>query len=173
MTNAFRHCNLFLAAMLILAGSTGCAGTARSTQSSGVDNTAGDSLDWLAWMTGTWVMEHEGTIVEEQWTAPRGGTLFGTSRTISDGRMVFFEYLRIEDRGDGAVVYLASPAGRFPPTSFRVSARWPMKVIFTNPEHDFPQTVQYERAGDTLTATVSGEQGGETMSESWIYRRAE
>lgn len=171
MAYRFPHCNQFLLGFAVILTLASCAGPARSPQPSAVAS-EGDPLGWLHWMTGTWRLTEGGTTVEEQWTAPRGGTLFGTSRTIEDDRVVFFEYLRIEDRGDDAVVYLASPMGRFPPTPFRLSERWPSRVIFTNPDHDFPQMIQYERIDDSLIATISGERRGEIATEQWVYTRA-
>ncbi len=156
--------------LLLISILFGCQGPSRSPQNAEI-SIQGDSLSWLEWMSGTWEMRDGDTVTEERWSMPRGGTLIGTSRTIRNDRVVFFEYLRIEDRGQDAVVYLASPAGRFPPTPFRLAERSAQQVIFTNPEHDFPQTIAYERQGEMLTATIAGEQGGELRTQTWTFHR--
>jgi len=39
--------------------------------------------------------------------------------------------------------------------------------VFENPDHDFPQRIEYARAGDTLTATISTMDRERTFSWSW------
>ena len=44
--------------------------------------------DRVAWLQECWLFTVGGSVVEEQWTAPRGGTLLGTSRTVVGGGYV-------------------------------------------------------------------------------------
>src|SRR5688572_8668431 len=72
-------------------------------------------LDWLA---GQWCGGEGSERVEEHWMSPaKNGELLGLSRTLKDGRMASFEFLRIADV-DGVPTYLAQPGGR-PPTAFK------------------------------------------------------
>lgn len=130
---------------------------------------ASTDIDRLSWMTGSWVMEHGGARVEEHWTPPRAGTMMGVGRTIKGDKTVFFEFLRIEATPDG-IVYLASPRGRDPATPFKMIELTDGKVVFENPEHDFPNRITYWReSADTMGAKIEGKQG---KPQSWIYRRA-
>ncbi|MCK7592898.1 DUF6265 family protein [Pseudomarimonas salicorniae] len=117
------------------------------------------SLDWLS---GHWCGEQGQTRIEEQWTQPAGGALLGLSRTLKDDRMTGFEFMRIE-RQQGVQHLLAQPGGS-PPTAFRLIESGQQSARFSNPQHDFPQTIRYWREGESLRAEISGPdgRGGET-----------
>lgn len=125
-------------------------------------------------MSGTWIGESGSTTTEEHWTLPRGGTMLGVNRTINNDQTVFFEYLRIEHRADG-IYYLASPKGHQPPTPFKLVQHTETKdhgrVVFENPEHDFPQRIVYQREGEIMQVQIEGLQGGRITAEGWTWRR--
>jgi hypothetical protein len=108
----------------------------------------------LAWLAGHWcgVGSHAGS--EELWLTPARGELLGLSRSLRDGEMSAFEYLRIV-HDDDQTYYVAQPGGR-PPTRFALSDAGAQWVRFDNPAHDFPQRIEYRREGEALTATISG-----------------
>ena len=49
----------------------------------------------LRWLAGCWSQDGREAGSVEQWTAPAGGTMLGMSRTVSGGKTVAFEHLRI------------------------------------------------------------------------------
>src|ERR1700730_11825374 len=56
----------------------------------------------LAWISGDWQTPPGSKAQsEEHWTAPAGASMMGLSRTVTQGKTVEFEYLRIEQRADG------------------------------------------------------------------------
>lgn len=97
--------------------------------------------------------------------------MMGINRTVRQSRTVAFEYMRIEKRPDG-IYYLASPNGRYPPTPFKLIEVSDNKVVFENPEHDYPQRVIYRRKGDMLYGRIEGQQAGQSSSAQWHWRRA-
>lgn len=116
----------------------------------------------LAWMTGHW---SEGN-VEEIWIAPKGEVMLGMSRTIRKNGKVGFEFIRIARLEDGSIAYLAQPGGR-PATAFKLVESKPGRVVFTNPEHDFPKRIVYElREGKLCARTDDGKDG-----EEWCWAR--
>jgi hypothetical protein len=127
-------------------------------------------LEPLAWMAGSWSSEQDGTRLEEHWIQPSGATMLGVNRTVRDGRTVFFEYLRIE-RSDDGVVLQASPLGRAP-TVFTLVELTEGRVVFENPDHDFPQRIIYWRDGDELRARIEGDENGVPKASEWSWRRA-
>ncbi len=122
------------------------------------------SLEALAWMAGHW---RDGDR-EELWLAPRGGLMLGLNREPRPGALASFEYLRIEARADGSLVYLASPGGRAA-TPFHLTTLGPQRAVFTNPSHDFPKMLTYWRDGETLRARADGVEAGErrALEYSW------
>lgn len=123
----------------------------------------------LSWMAGSWGGEDGSTRMEEHWTAPRGGVMLGLHRDVKGEKKAFFEFLRIEEQGE-AIVYVAMPQAR-PATPFTLVETGPTRVVFENPEHDFPQRILYWRTPDGfLHARVEGKQGGKVGSEEWAWR---
>jgi len=117
-------------------------------------------LQQLSWMTGHWVSRSEaGASSEEIWLSPQGGSMPGLNREVTRSGRTHFEFLRIEQRDDGRIVYVASPGGG-PSTEFTLTQWDRQSATFENPEHDFPRTLTYWREGDTLHARVVGEERG-------------
>jgi len=125
------------------------------------------SLDWIG---GHWCAELEDGVVEEFWLPPHGDIAVGVARTRSQDRTTAFEYLRIVDL-DGVPAYVAQPGGR-PPTTFRMTASGAQWIRFENPDHDFPQRIEYRRDGAALHAEIAGPgEDGEEVVIPFDYRR--
>jgi hypothetical protein len=130
---------------------------------------AGDVAS-LTWLAGTWVGQKDGVEMEEHWTAPRGGALLGLHRDVKGGRLVSYEFLRIE-KTDAGVAYFASPGGK-PPVPFALVEQADRRVVFENRQHDFPQRILYWLDDkQALHARIEGPQGGTTISEEWIWTK--
>src|SRR5262249_21176272 len=100
---------------------------------------------------------------------PAGGAMLSVSRTVADGKLAEFEFLRIVERG-GGLVYIAQPNGR-PPTEVAMTRRDDDSVTFDNPQHAFPHPTLYKkRTRGTLVARISGGPAGRQMS--WVFRRS-
>lgn len=109
------------------------------------------TISEAAFMAGSW--QQPG--VEEHWTDGAGGTMLGVGRTVSDGRTIGFEFMRIEARADG-LVFIAQPSGGAP-VEFRRTACERGLLRFENPAHDFPKSIEYRRTGPHgLTAVTRG-----------------
>lgn len=115
---------------------------------------AGESAPPLDWIGGHWCLDLGDETVEEYWLPPHGAVAVGLSRTRTADATTAFEYLRIVDL-DGTPAYVAQPGGR-PPTTFRMTASGARWMRFENPEHDFPQRIEYRRVGDALRAEIAG-----------------
>jgi hypothetical protein len=124
-----------------------------------------------AWMTGCWQGE-AGTAAAnafEAWSAPRAGRMLGVSQTVR-GTSSVFEYMRIDADGKG-LRFIPQPGGK-PPVEFAAETVEPNRVVFANPQHDFPKYVEYQRSGDTLTAKLSAQPpGAEGKRQTFAFRR--
>ena len=95
--------------------------------------------------------------------------MLGMHRDVSGSRPAFFEFLRIEAGPEG-IVYLAQPKGA-PPTPFRLAEVGERRVLFENPDHDFPTRILYWLGEDgALNARVEGTRGGAVAAESWRWQ---
>jgi hypothetical protein len=126
----------------------------------------------LGWLAGTWAGPGDSDAIEEHWSAPRGTMMLGLHHELR-GERSSFEFLRIEAGKDGSLVYQASPGGRCPPTPFPLVEWGAHRLVFANPEHDFPQRILYwldeERR---LHARVEGPgKDGKVASIEWTWTR--
>ena len=95
-------------------------------------------IDRLAFIAGCWTLTRpNGTKIEEQWLAPAGGAMIGMSRSVRDGKLREYEFMRILPAADGKLQYVAIPSGQAE-AAFPVKAIGENTVTFENPQHDFP-----------------------------------
>jgi hypothetical protein len=129
-------------------------------------------LDAFSWLAGCWQGEYaNGRTVTEQWMKPLGNSMLGMGRTVKGGVTTEHEFVRIEARPDGSVVYVANPSGQEEAT-FTLSASSGQRMVFENLQHDFPQRVIYERVSrDSLRARIEGTVDGRTKGVDFPYRR--
>ena len=99
----------------------------------------------LSWLQGCWAISTSGREVEEYWMAPKGTSMLGVGRTLRDGVLVDYEMMVI---------------------------RQTSRIVFENPQHDFPQRIGYERSGNRLLAWIEGTQGGRSRKVEFPYVRA-
>ena len=123
----------------------------------------------LSWLAGAWGGDDAGTFNEETWIAPKGGTMLAVHRDVKGGKIIAFEFLRIEERGD-SLVYVASPEGK-PPTPFMLVESGATRVVFENEAIEFPRRILYFRDGGTLHARIEGTHGGKPAAKEWIWTR--
>jgi len=133
---------------------------------------APSDIDRLGFLAGCWTLTRpNGATIEEQWLPPAGGAMIGMSRTVHDGKLRAYEFMRILPAADGKLQFVATPSGQ-------AEGAFPLKdvaenaVTFENPQHDFPQRILYRRVDkDSLAARIEGAIDGQSRSVDFTYRR--
>ncbi len=93
--------------------------------------------------------------------------MLGVNRTVrSDGKTAF-EFMRIA-RTDQGISLFASPGGKSA-TEFPLKRLTKDRVVFENPDHDFPQRIIYHRNGDQLSGRIEGTIDGQEKSTEWKF----
>jgi len=64
------------------------------------------SVNDLAFMSGTWFVKHEWGDMEEFWGPPMGNCMVSSYRCVKDGKIVFYEFVVIEQTGNVPVMKL-------------------------------------------------------------------
>ncbi len=119
---------------------------------------AQDDVGSAAWLSGCWVASAGDVRSEEVWMEPEGGLMVGMARTLRGSVATGYEFLLLQ-RVDGRLTYSAYPSGQ-EPTDLGATEVSTQRLRFENPQHDFPQAIEYERTSvDSLTAKVYGEIG--------------
>ena len=134
-----------------------------------------DSVAQVRWLAGCWTARSPRSVVEEQWMAPRAGTMLGAGRTVRINGTIEvlgeFEFTRIFER-NGVLVFAANPSGQAP-AEFPRGVLTDSSVVFSNPSHDFPQNVRYVRLrSDSLYAAVDGVINGAQRKFEFRYARS-
>jgi hypothetical protein len=141
-------------ALGIIALAFALSGDGARAQSAAPSTPVRATIAQAAWLVGDWRGTTGTTTFDELWTDGAGGTMVAVSRTLRDGKLLAFEFLRIAER-NGSLVYIAQPGGR-PPTDFTLAAITADSMTFENSAHDFPKVIRYARQADgSLEATTS------------------
>jgi hypothetical protein len=128
------------------------------------------TIDRVAWMQGCWQMTSGDRVVEEQWTAPRAGSMLGAGRTTKGTSLVEHEFILLVERA-GRLAYEAHPSGQAT-TTFLSTTVDEGSVVFEDPAHDFPQRVGYRRvSAEQMTAWIEGTMSGKARRVEFPYRR--
>lgn len=133
-------------------------------------------LGALAWLSGCWRGSVNQREFREHWMPLRGELLIGVGHTVAGDKTQDYEFLRIESRADG-LFYVAAPRNQ-KETAFKLTGRTsdgPDEIFtFTNPAHDFPQTIVYRRGSEGwLYVHVEGKLGGEARRVIYPFRRVD
>jgi len=130
------------------------------------------AIDQMAWLKGCWIQAKPSGAVEELWMGPGGGVMLGLGRTLKDGKLREYEFVRIIET-DGSLAYIAKPSGQDEAT-FPLKSLTPDEAVFENLAHDFPQRVVYRRQGpDAVTGQIEGQIGGQARRVDFPYKRCE
>jgi len=128
----------------------------------GQEQSAKADVQGLSWLAGCWELaaRNGAMVISEQWMKPAGGTLIGMSRTVSGGKTVAWEFIRIVTDAEG-ISYVAKPHQNKEDTVFKIAKFSAAEVVFENPAHDFPQRIIYRKGeADSLLARVEGTRNG-------------
>lgn len=125
----------------------------------------GQTIDDLAWITGTWVTDLEDQALEERWSPPMANAMTGSFRWTRDGAVWLYEFLLIEETEDGIFYHLRhfGPGSqaweeRDAPLTYRLSTAAPGNAVFesvTTPGDAFIFT----REDDQLTIEIRSQDG--------------
>jgi len=128
------------------------------------------TIDDLAWLTGDRFHDSERSTTREVWIGPGDGMLLGVSQMLNkDGRPGQFEFMRIAPTSDGRLAFHVAPSGQ-PATVFPLKSFEGGRVVFENPEHDFPQRVVYWDKGDGVVgARIEGSVNGQVRAMEWSF----
>jgi hypothetical protein len=125
----------------------------------------------FAWLVGSWEGAMGKSRVEEYWSRSDGDIMVGMGRTLANGKVREFEFLRIEARPDG-IYYVAHPNAR-PGVDFKL-AQWDgREAVFVNPGHaDHLKKIIYRKNPDgSVTARIEGEDNGKLFAVDFPYQR--
>ena len=130
-------------------------------------------VNQLAFLAGCWSMERNGAVIEEMWNKPAAGSMMGMGRTVSAaGKVTEREFVEIRPEA-GVLSYVVQLKLGGPITVFPATKVTATEVVFSNPDHDFPQRIIYRlESNGNLFARVEGKVGDKDRAQDFTYKRA-
>jgi hypothetical protein len=160
--------------LLVTRSVAACSQAPQSTTESARSQQSGarSLVSDLGFMAGCWRgVTRNGTAIEEFYSPPASNLIIGASRYVRDGRVVDFEFTRIDQTDSGAVM-TPQPKG-VRSVSFAPKVVERNRAVWENPTHDFPQRILYTRvADDTLVARIEGRTPSGDRALEWRMARA-
>lgn len=133
---------------------------------------AAGALERFVPLAGCWFGRNGKLEFREHWMRPAANLMMGMGRTVSEGKVVGHEAMRLEVDANGTPVFIAKPAGQAE-TSFKLVTADGNRMVFENPSHDFPTRVIYHlKADGTLDARIEGKRQGRDARVEFPMRRA-
>ena len=104
----------------------------------------------------------------ETWTKTSTNEFTGEGLVLdSTGRDTLFREALKLSKKDNQIYYTANVAHNSGPVEFRLTKKTDHKLVFENPEHDFPSKIVYEFLSENhLIAVVSGERDGSETGDT-------
>jgi hypothetical protein len=135
------------------------------------------ALSQLVFISGRWLGEWKGGVIEEQWSAPEGDNMMGMFRLVKDGEGVFYEFMTIEQAGDTPVLRMRHfSQGLLAWEEKDNIDRYPLvelgdaRAVFENQDKGI--RLVYARDGDMLTITLDKPENGGRIPQVFSFRRA-
>jgi hypothetical protein len=112
----------------------------------------------LNWLEGNWALTNAkaGHSGNEHWYKISSTELKGTGVNLKGRDTVFVEKFKLVVKGD-AIYYVADVSENKQPVDFKLTEISETAFTCENPEHDFPKKIRYEKNGNSLKATISGD----------------
>ena len=126
-------------------------------------------LDDLDWLVGRWTSDTDAGRSQTLWTEPDGGLMLGVDLEIKRAGDTVYEFLRIEESGEGLTLHSSSNGER--EIAFALRDLGSDRVEFQRQFPDFPSLVAYWKDGDELCAKIEGLHHGRMRTMDWRWQR--
>lgn len=124
----------------------------------------------LEWLIGKWtrINSKPGQSGYETWTKVSDLKLEGKGITMKGQQAIFVEHMELSIK-DNDIFYIVTVTGEKQPTYFKLTALTKDSFTCENPQHDFPKKITYQRNGEHVKATISG--NGQSIDYNFVAAR--
>lgn len=132
-----------------------------------------NQIDQCLSIIGTWHCNTEKGILIEEWIRKNDSAFYGKSYHVQNNDTVLLETIDLIQAQD-SIFYIPTVQDQNggKPVKFWMTFGSSKKMVFENPNHDFPQNITYQRIGeDSLTALVSGVINGKNHIEKFLFKK--
>ena len=122
----------------------------------------------MNWVVGKWELVNKDTVSTEIWQLKNDSVYAGISMDVKGGKdTIRYEDATIEQRGTEIYfIPVMKDQNEGKPVEFKMTATasTDTRLVFENPQHDFPKKIIYEIKGDSLLASISGPMKGQEVT---------
>ena len=120
--------------------------------------TIADDFKKLEWLNGTWIRSNTkpGRTAHESWQKISTTEWRGIGVNMRGTDTAFLEKLKIIIKEEN-IYYVADIAENKEPVYFKLTAITDNSFVCENLQHDFPKTIAYQKDGNKIKATISGD----------------
>ena len=125
------------------------------------------------WLIGTWINKTPQGNIYETWSKTSDAEFAGKSYMVKHNDTIFFESVRLVHEKKG-LFYISTVEDQNAGLPVRFSAKTisETQLVFTNPQHDFPQTISYTKiTADSLIAEISAANNGQERRQVFPMKR--
>jgi len=126
------------------------------------------------WLIGEWQHQTARGILYERWKQTSNTSLAGKSYYLNNKDTTVLETITIkQDKQNLWYIPTVTGQNNGKAVSFKLTEITIDKMVFENPEHDFPQKITYRRiTADSLVAAISGMVNGKLKQQDFPMRRS-
>lgn len=136
-------------------------------------STNNDDITKAEWLMGTWENKTERGSIYETWSKTTNGEFSGRSYTVKGKDTIVFEHIQLI-QGQDSLFYIPTVKAQNDglPVRFAGKSISEQKLVFENPNHDFPQVITYKKVNaDSLIAVISGIRNGQEDEQIFPMKR--
>ncbi len=130
---------------------------------------ASEDFKKLDWLEGTWARTNSkpGRSAHEKWQKISSTEWSGIGVNMKGNDTAFVEKLKLVVKDDN-IYYVADIVENKQPVFFRLTSLTNDGFVCENPQHDFPKKISYQKDGEKIKATISGD----GKSIDYMFERA-
>ena len=131
------------------------------------------SIQQAEWLIGTWENQTSKGNIYESWEKKSPNELRAIAFKLSGKDTILLETIQIIQEEEGLFFIPTVPTqNQGLPIRFKMTSIKTTEMTFENPNHDFPQKINYRMIGtDSLEAIVSAIENGKENKRSFKMRR--
>jgi len=168
-----RPTNPFFASILMIVAIFLSCQKSDDAKTDSVQNKSTTDLRKLEWILGTWQRETSHGMMFENWKVINDNFWEGKAFRLAAKDTIILEKLSLVIMDDN-VFYVPVVSHNSGPVYFRMIEQSKDKVVFVNPEHDFPQTIIYRKiSDDSLHARIEGMNESVESGIDFYFERSE
>lgn len=130
-------------------------------------------MEKINWLLGTWASETPEGYVYETWSRNGETEFAGKSYSVNEQDTTVYETIRLVKEESGlSYIPTIKDENNGMPVRFACTTVSETRIVFENPQHDFPQIISYTLVNnDSLVAEIAGTPEGKVEKQTFAMKR--